>query len=103
MKGVTVMYSVFVHTKPLKKKLTAAEEAIITQLQTLQPGTEINVHTKKQTYYNAMFQSFHPKTGLVTLVTDTFYPDGAKRITVPVGTITSLHTPSSAQSDEEEE
>ncbi|MCZ0756162.1 hypothetical protein [Anoxybacillus sp. J5B_2022] len=97
------MYSVFVHTKPLKKKTSSTNRAIMLQLQQLLPGTEMNVHTAKQTYYNAIFQSFNPRKGTVTLLTDQFYPNDGKTITVHIEEITSLDTPSSARSDDEEE
>lgn len=103
------MYRVFINNKPLKKKTNSSNSSlnatneIVLQLKVLQPGTEINIHTADQTYYNASFQSFDPKTGIVSLLIDQFYKDGGQVITVKSQDIVSIDLPASAHSDEEDE
>jgi hypothetical protein len=105
------VYRVFIQKQPLKKRTlltNRAEKAlehIFSQLHSLLPGTEVNVHTANETYYNALFQSFNRKTKDVSLLIDPFYKHGGQTVTVNGNDIVSLDFPSphSSQTDEEDE
>ncbi|ANB57561.1 hypothetical protein GFC29_3660 [Anoxybacillus sp. B7M1] len=93
------MYRVFIHPQLLKKK-TKKSHAVSPvaneakqQLVGLPPGTELNVHTAGQTYYNALFQSFNEQTEEVSLLIDPFYKDGGQIICVKSSDILSLDFP----------
>ncbi|WP_027408898.1 hypothetical protein [Anoxybacteroides tepidamans] len=104
------MYRVFFHNRPLKKranlmgraaktfespKPSETANSILSQLEALQPGTEINVHTDNETYYNALFQSFDQETGDVSLLIDRFYKDGGRVATLRGSDIVSIDFPAS--------
>ncbi|RLQ06758.1 hypothetical protein D9547_10200, partial [Geobacillus stearothermophilus] len=51
------MYRVFFERRPTRPRLS---RALYDQLTALPPNTEVNVHTVKETYYNAVFLGYEP-------------------------------------------
>jgi hypothetical protein len=66
---------------------------VYNMLSELQPGTEINVHTKEQTFYNAAFLALDHQTKKVSILTDRFYKDGNNLTTLDCSDITSIDIP----------
>lgn len=65
------------------------------QLEQLEPGTEINVATSDDIFYEATLDSYDEETKEATLQVDRFYPEGGKDVTVSSNDIVSLETPES--------
>jgi hypothetical protein len=66
---------------------------VYNMLSELQPGTEINVHTKEQTYYNAAFLALDHQTKKVSILTDRFYKKGNYLTILNSSDITSIDLP----------
>ncbi|MDQ0162480.1 hypothetical protein [Aeribacillus alveayuensis] len=73
------------------------------QLEQLKPGTEVNVETTDNIYYEASFEEYDEETKEATLQVDRFYPEGGKDLTISSHEIISLDTPESKTKMEEDE
>ncbi|QIZ66948.1 hypothetical protein [Geobacillus subterraneus] len=100
------MYHVFFDRRPTRPRLP---RALYEQLTALPPNTEVNVHTANETYYNALFLDFEPRTNTVSLLVDRFYEDGGRPLSLNATAITAIDLPasmrpaSSTNVDDEEE
>jgi len=73
------------------------------KLKGLKRGSEVNIHTKNRTFYNAIFLNMLTRTGLVIFLADPFYKSGQKFHTIYCNEITSLDLPVSIQGVAEED
>ena len=67
-----------------------------TTLSTIEPGTEVNVHTAEQTYYNAVFLAYDPSSQKASFLTDRYYKNGNRLVILHSDEITSIDLPVSA-------
>ncbi|MED5041259.1 hypothetical protein P9848_04335 [Geobacillus stearothermophilus] len=94
------MYRVFFERRPTRPRLS---RALYDQLTALPPNTEVNVHTVKETYYNAVFLGFKPRTNTVSLLVDRFYEEGGHTLAINAAAITSIDLPASMRSDSQKQ
>lgn len=66
-------------------------------LSALKQGSEVNVHTKDKTYYDAVFCELNLNKGIVILKLDQFYESGGYLTSIPVKEIISIDLPLSFQ------
>ena len=66
-------------------------------LSTLAPGSEVNVHIKDKTFYDAVFCELNMDKGLVILKLDPFYESGGYVTSIPIREIISMDFPLSYQ------
>lgn len=62
-------------------------------LSTLAPGSEVNVHLKDKTFYDAVFCELIMDKGLVILKLDAFYESGGYLTNIPINDIISMDFP----------
>lgn len=56
-------------------------------------GTELHVHTNKETYYNAHFVQLDTTTKTLTVVVDPFYENGGKYMTIHCRDVVAVEFP----------
>ncbi|WP_075039706.1 hypothetical protein [Anoxybacillus sp. MB8] len=56
-------------------------------------GTELHVHTNKETYYNAHFVQLDAATKTLTIIVDPFYENGGKRMTIHCRDVVAVELP----------
>ncbi|PLT32282.1 hypothetical protein [Bacillus sp. V5-8f] len=63
----------------------------------LTPGSEVNVHTGKKTFYNAILKKYHPDKKVGYFLIDQFYEFKSFILPIPLGKIVSLDLPVESQ------
>lgn len=73
-------------------------------LQSLPPGSEVNIHTADKSYYNAIFKKYYHRTNTALFLVDQFYSYGGIPVLIHCSKITSMDSPFTMQdvSDEDE-
>lgn len=68
----------------------------------LAPGSEVNVHTGKKTYYNAIFKKYNPEKEVAYFLIDQFYEFKSFLFPISSKKIVSMDLPVDAQEVSEE-
>lgn len=69
---------------------------ICATLTTLPKGTELHVHTKNETHYNAQLVHIDSSTKQLTIIIDPFYKKGGKSVTIDCRDIIAVEFPTEA-------
>ncbi|KFZ43867.1 hypothetical protein CS060_02085 [Anoxybacillus flavithermus] len=69
---------------------------ICATLTTLPTGTEMHVHTKNETYYNAQLVQLDTTSKTLTIIIDPFYENGGKSVTINCRDIVAVEFPTEA-------
>ncbi|RFU66004.1 hypothetical protein [Peribacillus glennii] len=59
----------------------------------LEPGSEVNVHTEKKTFYNAIFKKYNPDKKVGYFLIDQFYEFKSFLLPIPLRKIVSMDLP----------
>ncbi|MBA2877626.1 hypothetical protein HNR63_000660 [Anoxybacillus kamchatkensis] len=65
-------------------------------LANISEGTELHVHTNKETYYNAQFVQLDTAAKTLTVVVDPFYENGGKFMTIRCRDVVAVEFPADA-------
>jgi len=79
------------------------ENPILNQLKNLEPGTEVNIETSEDIFYEATLEEYNEEAKEATLQIDRFYPEGGKDVTISSNDIVSIDTPDSKSIVDEDE
>jgi len=78
------------------------DDSMNERLRSIQPGSEITIHTNDGSYYEATFKHYDRRKKHVNIHIDRFYPNGGKDICLDKQEIVSVQTPDSIDQTEEE-
>jgi len=79
------------------------DESLHHPFQSIEPGTEVTIHTNDGSYYEATFQYFDRKSKHINIYIDRFYPNGGKEICLDEQDVISVQTPDESIDLTEEE
>lgn len=88
------MYNIFFSKDFLARQRHV--QHICATLTTLSEGTELHVHTNKETYYNAQFVQLDTTSKTLTIIVDPFYEHDGKSITINCRDIVAVEFPTEA-------